>query len=379
MTSQQPLPIEIISQPAQLITAIQDMSDSPIIAIDTESNSFHRYPEQLCLIQVADNNNINIFDTISLKDLDSLKTILEDNSVTKVLHSADYDIRSLDRHHGVRIRNVYDVKIAAVFAGINQFSLVNMVRDIHGITLPKSKRLQKADWAQRPLSSEAIEYAANDVRYLITLKEILDDRLQVLGRAEWVAEECVRLEDIRYVAQDVSTGYLSVKGTQKLNGQNLAILKSLYLFREREARRWRRPPLLLIPNSVLSSLSSDPDMPLSEVPGLGKIGLRRFSKGFKQALREGLAAAPIQRLPNKTHKRWNNKQLKRLNLLKTWRSSLGEALSLDPALLWPKVSLERIAEAPDKLEGELESGEIRHWQREQFASSLKEMLKTRCI
>ena len=181
----------------------------------------------------------------------------------------------------------------------------------------------------------------------------MDDRLRVLGRRAWVAEECVRLEDIRYVALDVNLRYLSVKGTQKLDGQNLAILQSLHSFREREARRCRRPPSLLIPDIVLSSLSSDPDTFLSEVPGLGQKGIRRFGKGLKQALREGLAALPIKRVRNTSHKSWNGTQLKRLTLLKTWRLSLGKTLSLDPALLWPKASLERIAESPYNLEAEL--------------------------
>jgi ribonuclease D len=228
------LPIEILSQLPQIYSAIREISNSPAIALDTESNSFHRYPEQLCLIQIADSHKIYIVDTISLNELGSLKSVFEDNSITKVLHSADNDIRSIDRHHGVRIRNVYDVKIAAVFSGVHPFSLVSLVKDLLGIKIPKSKRLQKADWAHRPLAPEAIDYAANDVRYLFTLKKILDDRLRVLGRRAWVAEECVRLEDIRYVAPDVKLGYLSVKGTQKLDGQNLAILQSLHSFRERE-------------------------------------------------------------------------------------------------------------------------------------------------
>ncbi len=372
----QPLPVEIVSQPAQLSATLQDISESSLIALDAESNSFHRYPEQLCLLQIADRHKIYIIDVISIKELGSLGKVFEDNSIIKVLHSADNDIRSLDRHLKVRIRNVYDVKVAAIFAGINPFSLVSLVEDLLGITIPKSKRLQKADWGKRPLSSEAVDYAASDVRYLLALKEILGKRLQALGRAQWVAEECTRLEDIRYIAPDVSLGYLSVKGTQKLEGRNLAILKSLYLFREREARRWRRPPSLLIPDSVLSSLSSNPNLLVSKVPGLGQIGLRRFGKGLKQALREGLAAAPIQRVPNKSYKRWNNKQLKHLSLLKTWRSSLGKTLSLDPALLWPKANLERIAEAPDNIEEELESDDVRRWQREQFASSLRKVSKT---
>ena len=123
MISSLTLPIEMFSQPTQIHSAIGEISHSPAIALDIESNSFHRYPEQLCLIQIADRHKIYIIDTISLKELGSLKKVFEDNSITKVLHSADNDIRSIDRHHGVRIRNIYDVRIAAVFSGIQPFNM----------------------------------------------------------------------------------------------------------------------------------------------------------------------------------------------------------------------------------------------------------------
>ena len=137
------LPIEIISQPTQLNANVQDIAHSSVIAIDTESNSFHRYPEQLCLIQVANKQKIYIIDAISLKELDPLNKILEDDSVKKVLHSADYDIRSLDRHYGYRIRNLYDTSIAARFIGIIQFGLSYIIKDLLGITIHKSVRNQR--------------------------------------------------------------------------------------------------------------------------------------------------------------------------------------------------------------------------------------------
>jgi len=376
MTVPLPLPIELVNQSARFNTAIQEIMSSSVIALDTESNSFHRYPEQLCLIQAASKQNIYIIDTISLQDLTPLKKTLENNSIKKVLHSADYDIRSLDRHYGIRIRNLYDTSIASRFVGIVQFGLSYIIKDLLGVTIHKSKRLQKADWGQRPLSSEAIEYAANDVRYLFALQKILDMKLQTLGRTTWVAEECARLEKVRYSSPNPDTAYLFIKGTHKLDGCGLAILRSLYLFREKEARRWRRPPTLLIPDVVLSSLANNPTMSLAEVPSLGQIGLKRFGRGLRKALHNGFIAPPINRPPVISTDRLNNKQIKRLSLLKIWRTSLGETLSLDPSLLWPKASLERLAKAPDTLEIELKSKDIRHWQREQFASSLQDFLKS---
>ena len=376
MTVSLPLPVEIVSQSAQLDVAVQGMAGSRAIALDTESNSFHHYPEQLCLIQIATHHKVHIIDTISLKELAPLKEVLVDDSIKKVVHGADYDIRSLDRHYGFRIRNLYDTNIAARFAGITQFGLAALIKDLLGVTIHKSKRLQRADWGRRPLSAEALDYATTDVRYLLALRETLDHRLQALGRTAWVAEECARLEEVRYTAPNLETAYLSVEGAKNLDGCGLAILQSLFLFREEEARRQRRPPFFVIPDAALISLATSPTAALSEVPGLGQTGLQRFGRGLQQALRDGLAAPPIHRPPTMTAERVSHEQIQRLSRLKAWRASLSATLSLDPALLWPTASLERLAKAPDTLGVELTSANIRRWQRDHFASSLHAYLES---
>ncbi len=376
MTVSLPLPVEIVSQSAQLDVAVQGMAGSRAIALDTESNSFHHYPEQLCLIQIATRHKVHIIDTISLKELAPLKEVLIDDSIKKVVHGTDYDIRSLDRHYGFRISNLYDTNIAARFAGITQFGLAALIKDLLGVTIPKSKRLQRADWGRRPLSAEALDYAAADVRHLFALREALAQRLQALGRTEWVAEECARLEEVRYAAPSLETAYLSVKGVKDLDGRGLAILRSLFLFREEEARRQHRPPFYVIPDSALVSLAMSPPATLAKVPGLGQAGLQRFGPALQQALREGMAAPPVRRPPPVTYEHMSREQVQRLGRLKAWRVSLGATLSLDPSLIWPMASLERLAKATDTLCGEITSADIRRWQRDRFASALRGYLES---
>ncbi|MFC1955454.1 ribonuclease D, partial [Chloroflexota bacterium] len=374
LTSPQPLPVEVVSRPAQLNVAVQELVGSHAIALDTESNSFHHYPEQLCLIQIATRHRVYIIDTISLDELDSLKEVLVDDSIRKVIHGADYDIRSLDRHYGFRIRNLFDTSIAARFTGITQFGLAALLRDLLGITINKSKRLQRADWGRRPLSAEALEYAATDVRHLLALQETLGQRLQTLGRAAWIVEECARIEEVRYTTPNLETAYLSVKGTKDLDGRGLAILQSLFLFREEEARRQHRPPFFVLPDASLIFLATSPETAISDVPGLGQTGLKRFGQGLQQALRNGITAPPTHRPHPIKAVRASKEQVQRLSRLKEWRTLLGSRLSLDPSLLWPLTSLERLAKAPDTLSVELASDGIRHWQRDVVASSLQACL-----
>ncbi len=376
LTNSLPLPVEIVSRPAQLGVAVREMVGSHVIALDTESNSFHRYPEQLCLIQITSRHKVYIIDTISLHDLAPLRDVLADASIKKVVHAADNDIRSLDRHSGLHIHNLFDTSIAARFTGITQFGLAALTRDLLDITINKSKRLQLTDWGRRPFSAEALEYAATDVRHLLALREILDQRLRTLGRAAWVAEECTRIEEVRYTTPNLETAYLSVKGAKDLDGRGLAVLQSLFLFREEEARRQHRPPFFVVPHATLIFLATSPEVALSEVPGLGQTGLKRFGQGLQQALRNGITAPSIHRPhPIKTE-RASEEQVQRLSRLKEWRTSLGSSLSLDPSLLWPLTSLEQLAKAPDTLSVELTSDNIRHWQRDVVASSLQACLES---
>jgi len=356
LTGSLPLPVEIVSRPAQLGVVARELVDSHAIALDTESNSSHHYPEQLCLIQIASRHKVYIIDTISLNDLAPLREVLADVSIKKVIHGADYDIRSLDRHYGFRIRNLFDTSIAARFTGIAQFGLAALIRDLLSITINKSKRLQRADWGRRPLSAEALEYAATDVRHLFALREILDQRLRTLGRP------------------NLETAYLSVKGAKALDGRGLAVLQSLFLFREEEARRQHRPPFFVLPDASLIFLATSPEAALSEVPGLGQTGLKRFGQGLRQALHNGITAPPIHRPRPVRVARASEEQVRRLSRLKEWRILLGSRLSLDPSLLWPLTSLERLARAPDTLSVELTSDNVRHWQRNVGAASLQACL-----
>jgi ribonuclease D len=375
MTILPPLPVEFVNQPSQLDLAVKAMLDFPVIAMDTESNSFHRYPEQLCLIQIATLRSVYIIDTIVLKDLAPLKRVFEEASIKKIIHGADYDVRCLDRHYGFRIRSLYDTSIAARFSGVTKFGLGALIEDLLSVTINKSKRLQRADWGLRPLSSEALEYAAADVRYLFALKDILDQRLQTLGRMEWVAEEYVRQEEVRYNPPDIETAYLSLKGVYNLDARGLAIARSLFQFRDQEARRRHRPPFFVMPDDALVTLAASPNSAFSAVPGLGQSGVQQFGPGLRQAIRDGQGAPPVN-LPPYNGDRLSREQMQLLTQLKAWRSSIGISLSLDPSLLWPTASLERLARSPDTLEAELASPDVRRWQYERFASSLRTGLKS---
>lgn len=342
--------------------------------MDTESNSFFHYPEQLCLVQIGTREHVFIIDPIALGSLSPLKDILADPTVPKLMHAADNDIRNIHRHYGLNFRNIYDTQIAARFAGLSQVGLASLLQELLGITITKRKSLQRSDWARRPLSAEAIDYAASDVRHLPELKEELDARLRALGRTEWAAEECERLEAIRYTDRDVNDGFLDVKGAHHLDGRGLAVLRSLFIFREKQARLQHKPPHFIMSDDVLVGLAMNPNADLASFPGLGQSRMAFFS-GVRGALNEGMSAAPICRARCPENRRPGEEQIRRLKSLKAWRTSAASKLNLDPPLIWPTASLERLARTPETIEQETACREVRDWQREQFASSLRAFVR----
>ena len=354
----------------------------PRVAVDIESNGFFRYNERVCLVQLASTESAFLIDPLALDDVGPLGDLLGDRSVEKVFHAADYDLRSFDRDWGFRVRNIFDTSIAAAFVGSKQLSLQHAVKEHAGVELAKSRKLQLSDWTKRPLSHEALSYAANDVLHLLDVREAQSARLKKLSRLQWVKEEFTRLENVRHTPPDHESAFLSIKGSHELDGRGLAVLRSLFQFRKQEARRLDRPFFKVIQDSALVRLSSDPTANLSTVKGLGRFGHPPADRGLKRAIAEGLRSRPVTR-PKPTRsrdERWcpeeRQKARTRFRSLKAWRSHLGEELELDPSLLWPTVSLDRLARRPCSLHSELVSPEVRSWQKQEFGNALRIVLES---
>ena len=176
--------IEYVAEPDALQRITNDILRSPFVSVDTESNGFFRYPERVCLVQMATETGCYLVDPLAVDTAELLGRILHDPSIKKILHSGDNDIRTLDREWGLTIVNLYDTSIGARFLGLEKLGLGNVAEEVIGLKLAKDKRLQRADWGLRPLSDEALEYAASDVLYLKQLMDELVRRTDALGRSQ---------------------------------------------------------------------------------------------------------------------------------------------------------------------------------------------------
>ena len=187
-----------------------------------------------------------------------LGDVLSDKRVEIVLHSGDHDVRSLDRDWSFRVNLLFDTSIAAAFTGMERLGLATVLESSLGVSITKDKKLQRSDWTHRPLKPKALNYAADDVRRLLELADTLKNKLNQLGRLDWVVEESARIAAVRYVQPDPAAAVFRVKGSRHLNGQALAVLKSLVDYREFHTLKVGRPHFRVIPDTALVALAESP-------------------------------------------------------------------------------------------------------------------------
>jgi len=146
---------------SQVITAFRR---DPLVAVDTEAASFHKYLDRIYLVQLSTTEHTAVIDPLAVTDLNPVGELLADPAVEKVFHDADYDLRILDRDYRFRAASLFDTRIAAQLAGEPAIGLAALLEKYVGVKL--SKAHQRADWSQRPLPPEMLSYAADDTRHL---------------------------------------------------------------------------------------------------------------------------------------------------------------------------------------------------------------------
>ena len=260
-----PAHVEMIHDAVGLARLVERLSAAECVVIDTESNSFHRFPDNICLVQIAAENRAWVIDPLEFRpgEIAPLGDLLANPGIEKVMHAAANDIRAFDKEWSFRTVNVFDTSTAAQFCGMDTLGLTAVLEEALGIVIIKSRSLQRADWTLRPLSDAALQYAVDDVRHLQSLRHALGARLAELGRTEWAAEEFRRLEDVRYRPPDPpEVAFLSTKGSRDLTPQALAVLREIYIFRHNEGLRRGVPPFRVLSDAALTEIAQAGDADL---------------------------------------------------------------------------------------------------------------------
>jgi ribonuclease D len=281
--------IRFIDTATALEAFCREIADAGWVALDTEFIREKTYYPRLCLIQLATDSTLACIDPMALPDLGPLADLLHDPSVTKVVHAAHQDLEILLQETGQVPEPVFDTQVAASLLGYgDQIGYARLVETVLGRSLEKGHA--RTDWSLRPLEPEQLAYAADDVRYLAEAYPIMVRTLRDLGRLVWLEEDFRALGDPARYQPDPDTAWLRVKGYQHLKPQQLAVLRHLAAWRERQAMSRDLPRRWVLQDEVLLELArrQPGDMrALGKVRGLDERTLGRLGNDLLSLIREG--------------------------------------------------------------------------------------------
>lgn len=220
------------------------------IAVDTEFMRTTTFFPKAALFQVGDGEGCYLLDPLLIEDFAAFRSLMANESVTKVMHSCSEDFEVFQTFLDVVPKPLFDTQLAAAFAGCG-FSLgyARLVEQMLGIEVAKSET--RSDWLQRPLSASQMRYAALDVAYLPVIYGLLVKQLESAGRLQWVRNDCAQLVAAAEQEFDPESYYIKIKSAWKLNRQQLAVLQMLASWRECEARDRNIPRNRLIKERTL--------------------------------------------------------------------------------------------------------------------------------
>jgi ribonuclease D len=207
----------LIQSQAELEALFARLRGAPLLAVDTEAASFHRFTDRVYLLQISSREETAVVDPLAVENLAPLGQVLADPAVETVFHDADYDLRLLDREYGYHASSLFDTRIAAQLLNEPGVGLAALLEKYLGVRL--DKRFQRADWSARPLSPAMLDYAAADTRFLPELRDILRTQLEARGRLAWAQEEFALLHDLHWSPADGEPGYLRLKGAKALKAR----------------------------------------------------------------------------------------------------------------------------------------------------------------
>jgi ribonuclease D len=372
---------ELITEAKDLDELVDELSRQQIIAVDTESNSLYAYQEQVCLIQFSTPDTDYLVDPLSLNDLSPLAQIFSNPDIEKVFHAAEYDLICLQRDFGFKMENLFDTMVAASVLGKDEVGLGSILKNEFGVVM--DKRLQRANWGQRPLPQHLLDYAMLDTRYLIPLRERLREELEDSGRWPLAEEDFRRMALLNNGEQDQNRNHTRniedacwrISGVNELNPRQAAVLRELCKYRDQVARRLNRPLFKVMSDSTLQAIASACPTTMNELkrlPGMSRGQMQRHGSALLQVVQRGLQTPPIT--PPRSP-RPDEKFLCRLENLRLWRKLTARDLGVKSDVILSRDLLQAVAERnPRKMEELAEILEDVPWRLENFGNQILQAL-----
>ncbi len=225
----------MIQTQRQLEKYIETITHDLCLAIDTEFKRIDTYYPELCLVQIATTHSIECIDVLSIDNLEPLFEKIYDNNTLWIVHSARQDIEALLKL-SKRIPNaLFDTQIAASILNYPvQISYQALTEELQGIRVKKDHT--RFDWTIRPLPKSVIDYALDDVRYLIPNYKKLLNELKLNNKTQWQEEDSACLLKPSLYDLPIEQVLNKTKGISRLSKRYQEQAMKLVAWREKNAK-----------------------------------------------------------------------------------------------------------------------------------------------
>lgn len=280
---------------ADLDAWIEHAESAPWLGVDTEFERVRTFFPRLCLLQMATPDQAVCIDPLADLDWDGIRELITQSQPTKIFHAARQDLEVLHHDLSALPANFFDTQMAGALCGYGeQVGYAPLVKEICDVSLPKA--FTRTPWCRRPLSSEEIQYALDDVHYLGILYETLHAALRQRGRLSWLTDDCAALVSNEALQQAEAAPINRVlRVCAGMGRQSQSVAAALTKWREDLARRKDRPREWMLSTDVVVELARSCPKNLQElarVPGLEKATLKHRGKELLEIIRAGESPGP---------------------------------------------------------------------------------------
>ncbi len=358
--------MKIITTTEALSSACDQLSQSYFVTVDTEFLREHTFWPELCLIQLACDGFECLVDPLSADlDLAPFFTLMTNEKVEKVFHSARQDLEIIYNLGKVIPKPLFDSQVAGMVCGFGEsVAYAGLVRKFIGIELDKSS--QFTDWKRRPLTSKQEIYAIGDVTYLRDIYKALKKQLADTGRTEWLESEMAVLTNQDTYIQDPEHAWKRLKSRAR-KPVNLAVMKELARWREQEAQSKNQPRGRILKDDAIYDIGNQMPRNEKDLARLRTInaGQARSPKAkiWLELVEKGRNCKP-EDLPilNKVRK-LPPSALATIELLKVMLKSVAAQNNVAPKLIASAPELEKLA-----VDDNADIKALKGWRRELFGN-----------
>ena len=340
------------------------------IAVDTEFMREKTFYSQLCLVQISTGRNIFCADPLQAGLPEDAEVAGFWQALMRpawVLHSGRQDMEVVYQASDCMPQEVFDTQVAAALLGYQpQIGYANLVAELFSVELAKSHT--RADWSRRPLADAVMDYAAEDVLYLLPAYEMLKERLEKLDRLQWAMQDSADMLDVSLYANDPTLAINRLRGAGKLRGPARAAAVRLAAWRESEAIRTNRPRQWILRDPVLLDLAGTRPGTKAELGDISGLAERTITRAGEQML-QIISDASKDENDYEPPPRPDEKQKALQKEMQRRVSACAEGLGIATEIIAPRKELSAA------MQGTRDSRVFRGWRNDLIGTELLELLE----